>query len=154
LRLACLAQVLLTLGSMERELDPIVGGNAQPALVPRRCTLSGFAFEAGCSDGIAIQPLAPGTTLIVQTRNSQYRLIVLDGERPGVLVQGGALFPEATVAHLQGASAGGSLVRTGWIEVGFRMELLVGPRRIVTSPVRAVAIENLPPRLYGFQPCA
>jgi len=136
------------------DADPMVGGKGQATLVPRRCTLSGFTLEAGGSDGIAIQSLAPGTTLIVQTRNSQYRLIVLDGDHQDVLVQGGALFPEATAAYLQGASAGGSLVRTGWIEVGLRMELLAGPRRIVTSPVRSVTIENLPPRLYGFQPCA
>ena len=132
----------------------MIDGNRQAALIPRRCTLSGFALEAGCSDGIAIPSLAPGTTLIVQTRHSQYRLIVLDGERHGVLVQGGAFFPEATAAHLQGASASGSLVRTGWIGVGLRLELCVGSRRIITSPVRSVTIENLPPRFCRFQPCA
>ena len=87
----------------------------------------------------------------MDTRNSQYRLIVLDAGRYDVTVQGGALFPEATPAHLQGASAGGSLVRTGWIEVGLREELRVGPRRIITSPVRSITIENLPPRLHRFQ---
>lgn len=87
---------------MERELlgsepdveagdaESMIGGHSQSALVPRCRTLSGFALEAGCSEGIAIQSLAPGTSLIVQTRNSQYRLIVLDGGH-GVLVQGGAL---------------------------------------------------------------
>ena len=131
-----------------------IGGNDEAALVPQHCTLSGFAFEPGCSEGIAVQSLAPGTTLIVGTRNSQYRLIVLNDERRGVLVQGGAFFPDATAAHLQGSSAGGSLVKTGWIGVGLRMELLVGPRRIITSPVRSVTIEHLPPRLYRFQHCA
>lgn len=108
--------------SVERELpvfepdveaggaDSTIGGNSRSALVPRRCRLSGFALEASCSEGIAIQSLAPGTRLIVQTRNSQYRLLVLNGGPHGVLVQGGALFPKAALAHLQGASAGGSLV--------------------------------------------
>ena len=113
--------------------------------------LSGFAHEAGCSEGIAIQSLAPGTTLIVQTRNSQYRVTVLNGDRDSVLVQGGARFSQAKPAHLQGASGGGSLVKTGWIGVGLRMELLVGSDRILTSRVQSIAIENVPPRCSGFQ---
>ena len=133
------------------EADSMVGSNGQASLVPRCRTLSGFSLEADGSEGIAIQSLAPGTTLIVQTLNSTYRLIVLDGGHYDVLVQGGALFPKATLAQLQGASAGGSLVKTGWIEVGLRVELRVGPRQIITSPVRSVTIENLPPRLSRFQ---
>ena len=133
------------------DADPMIYGNGQAALVPRGCTLSGFAFEAGCSEGIAIRSLEPGTSLIVQTRNSQYRLIVLNGGRDGVLVQGGALFPEATQARLQGASAGGCLVKTSWIGVGLRVELWVGPRRIVTSPLRSITIESVPPRYSRFQ---
>lgn len=133
------------------DADAMTGSNSQDALVPRCCTLSGFAHEAGCSDGIAIQALARGTTLIVQTRNSLYRLIMMMGVRHGVLVQGGSLFREATPAHLQGASAGGCLVKTGWIGVGLRVELWVGSDRILTSTVRSIAIENVPPRDSPFQ---
>jgi hypothetical protein len=133
------------------DADPMTGGNSQDAFVPRCCTLSGFAHEVGCSDGIAIQSLAPGTTLIVQTRNSLYRLIMMMGVRCGVLVQGGSFFPEATPAHLQGASAGGCLVKTGWIGVGLCVELWVGSDRILTSTVRSIAIENVPPRDSSFQ---
>lgn len=128
-----------------------IGGNNQAAVVPRCCTLSGFALEAGCSEGIAIQSLAPGTTLLVRTRNSLYRLIMMMGVRQGVLVKGGAFFPEVTPAHLQGASVGGCLVKTGWIGVGLRVELRVGSERILTSPVRSIAIENVPPRDSDFQ---
>ena len=92
-----------------------------------------------------MESLAPGTTLIVQTRNSQYRLTVLNGERDAVLVEGGARFPKAVLARLQGASAGGRLVKAGWIGVGLLMELWVGAHRIITSPVRSVTIENIPP---------
>jgi len=139
----------------EPNVDPGDGdsmtGSGQAVLVPRHCTLSGFALEAGCSEGIAIRSLAPGTMLKVRTSNSHYRLIVLDGGGDGLIVQGGALFPKAVPAHLQGASAGGSLVRTGWIEIGLRMELRVGPQRIITSPVRSITIESLPPRLSPSQ---
>ena len=63
------------------------------------------------------------------------------GTYGGVLVEGGDRFPEATPVVLQGSSAGGNLVRIGWIGVGLRMELSVGPRRIITSRVSSVTIE-------------
>jgi hypothetical protein len=45
---------------------------------------------------------------------------------------------------LQGATAGGSFLKTGAIEVGLHLEFSVDRERIVTSTVRAVAIEQLP----------
>ena len=114
------------------------------ALPPCR-TLTGFVFEPGCEEGLAIESFEPGTTLIVQTRNSQYRLVVLDGPCHRVLVEGGAIFPEAVPAVLQGASASGSLLKTGWIGVGLRMELFADSRRVTTTRVRSVAIDNFPP---------
>lgn len=136
----------LETGDPHRMLDSA----SQAALVARRRTLSGFAREAGHSEGIAIALLAPGTTLVVQTRNSLYRLVVLNG-RHAVLAQGGTLLPEARAAQLQGASAGGCLVKAGWIGVGLRLELQVGSDRILTSSVRSIAIENAPPRYSRFQ---
>ena len=124
--------------------------NAVIALRPCR-TLTDFAFEPGCEEGLAIASFEPGTTLIVQTRNSQYRLVVLDGPCHRVLVEGGTTFPEAVPAVLQGACAGGSLLKIGWIGVGLRMELFADSRWVITSRVRSVAIDNFPARLPGLQ---
>lgn len=110
----------------------------QAIAVPQSRTLPGFAFERGCDDGLAIESLEPGTMLIVQTENSEYRMVVLDRDR--VLVDGGAVFPKPIAAVVQGASAGGSLVKAGWIGVGLRMELFVEPNWIVTSPVRSIVL--------------
>jgi hypothetical protein len=120
------------------------------SLTPECRTLSGFARDAPI-DGIALESLAPGTTLLVRTNNSRYRMTVLDGGRHRILVQGGALLPTATEADLQGSTAGGSLVRTGWIEVDRHLELAVGSRRITTSPVRSVSVE---PAASGFPQAA
>jgi hypothetical protein len=120
-------------------VDP-ADANGEPVLVPPNGTLSAFALKARRTDGIAIDKLARGTVVIVQTRNSQYRLIVVNGRRNKVLVEGGTLFPEVMLAHLQGASLGGSPVQTGWIGEGLRMELRRGSERIVTSPVESVCI--------------
>jgi hypothetical protein len=124
-----------------------IGGSS--TAVPAYCTLEGFVHEAGGGDGLAIESLDVGTSLIVSTCNSQYRLIVLDGPRRSVMVKGGLLLPEATPACLQGASVGGSFVRTGWIGVGLRLEILVDRKRIVTSRVRSVTVESVPPRHCG-----
>jgi len=71
------------------------------------------------SEGFAIDSLEAGTTLTVQTVNSEYRFVVLDGGGCRVVVAGGA-FPHAVSAFVQGSSAGGSLLKTRWIGVGLR----------------------------------
>jgi len=94
-------------------------------------------------DGVAIHSLDPGTTLIVKTFNSQYRLIILLN-RSVVLVTGGAAFPDATVVQFAGAVAGGTTVRVGWIQVGCKMEMWDGNRRVTSSPVCSIVIERVP----------
>lgn len=118
--------------------------------VPRCCTAEGFAEEGGCSTGVAISTLAAGTRLLVRTRRSDYRVVVLDGPRHRVLVQGGRLLPEAVEAVLQGSSLGGSFVKTGWIGVGLRLELILDRRRIVTSSVKSIEFDAVPPRHDGL----
>jgi hypothetical protein len=118
-------------------------GSENPAdFVPRCGTLP---VEAGGDEGIAIQSLEPGTTLIVQTRNSEYRVAVLDGTDLDVIVTGGQLFQDATRVRLEGATTRGSLLKIGWIGVGLRVEMSLAGRRIVTSPVRSITIEGVPP---------
>jgi hypothetical protein len=102
-----------------------------------------FALSPIEIDGVAIHSLDPGTTLLVNTFNSQYRLITLL-DRSVVLVTGGEAFPNATVVQFAGALAGGSTVRVGWIQVGCNMEMWHGTRRITSSPVRSIVIERLP----------
>jgi len=87
--------------------------------------------------GVELGQLEPLTTLLVWTWNSVYRVIISNGS--DVLVQGGTYFTEPTPAHVEGASAGGSSLKLGWIAIGLLMELRAGDRHIVTSPVVAIA---------------
>jgi hypothetical protein len=107
--------------------------------VPERNTLAGFVVEAEGEEGIALEAIEPGATVVVRTSNSEYRLIVLSQNERTVLVRGGA-FPDETAAVLQGATAGGNVVRAGWIGIGLRLELLHGKRRVVTSRVRSIKV--------------
>ena len=108
--------------------------------------LSGFAKETA-NDGVAIDALSPGTKVRVQTRNSEYWLTVLEGGHRRVLVQGGIL-PNVAEARLEGATDGGTVVHSGWIEVNRSLELACGPRRIITSRVRGISVEKPAPSAH------
>jgi hypothetical protein len=136
----------------EVEFIEVLAGDGRSRLAGRMTgALEGFALRAGAAEGIAIDSLEPGTTLIVRTSNSEYRLVILLHPHH-VLVQGGTLFPDATIVRLEGATAGGSALKKGWILVGFQMEMWLGLVRVRSSPVRSVSIETVPATWAHDQP--
>ena len=84
-------------------------------LIASAHTLDGFAFQHGDADGVDVRELAAGANVIVRTRNSCYRLVMVEPETQRVLVSGGDWFPEPTKAQLVGASRGGNMLKPGWI---------------------------------------
>ena len=107
--------------------------NDTTTCVSRATTLTGFTSAVSSTNGLQLRDLPPMTTLLVRTRNSEYRIVVSSGDE--VLVKGGHFFPALTEARFSGASVGGSFLKVGWIGIGLRMEILAEGRRIVTSPV-------------------
>src|SRR5262245_41651145 len=97
------------------------------------------AFSAAVADPECVQlsQLQPLTTLLVWTRNSFYRFVVMD--HPSVRVQGGAQFADPSPAELAGAGTGLGFVLDGLICIGLAIELRAGDARIVTSPVLAIS---------------
>jgi hypothetical protein len=116
-------------------------GPAATTLVPRIATLDGFVTSA--SEGINLHAAPPMTSLSVRTRNTSYRIVVASGGL--IYVQGGRYFPTLKPARLDGASAGGSLLKLGWIVIGLCMEVSDGTQRIITSPVREIVRDDPPP---------
>jgi len=110
-------------------------------MLPSCRTLDGFARESHEKDGVGVYALDAGSTLIVKTRHSCYRLTVVDGSRQLVLAAGG-IFPEPTIVRLSGATFGGSTLKIGWILVGLRIEFGLGAKQITSSPVQSVEIEE------------
>jgi len=114
-------------------------------LVPERhppthaATLDGFA-EATSGPGVALRQLEPLTELMVQTRNTSYRIVI--SRDADIVIQGGTFFPDPTRAHVEGASLGGNLLKVGWIGVGLRMEIVADGRRIVTTAVRSIVRQD------------
>jgi hypothetical protein len=114
--------------------------------IARIATLEGFAAHTLASHGVQLRELEPMEVLLVQTRNSLYRIIVSRGTE--VTVQGGAFFEAPTAAFIDGSGFGGSLIRIGWVGIGLRMEIRAGERRIITSPVRSIARQAMEQRLH------
>ena len=122
-----------------------VVSNATPragGLVPRRCTLEGYAEAVSRADGVGLADLDPITTLLVRTENSLYQITVLQPRRTAVLVQGGQFFPETTRASLDGSSFGGSMLKMAWVGIGLYMEFHYAGGWIIISRVRSIAIQQ------------
>ena len=118
------------------------GAESNEHLVPRHCTLDGFAEVALANEGLDVAGLDPLTPLYVQTQNTLYQLTLLDPLASEVLIQGGSFFTLPTKATFCGSSFGGSFLKSRWVGVGMRMEICGEGRNIVTSPVCSIRIEN------------
>jgi hypothetical protein len=101
------------------------------------------ASEGSRITAIDLRSLPPDTALTIDTRHTSYRVVKGAGWGGRALVQGGAFFCDETEARVDGSTAGGSLIKIGWICVGLRLEISVGRRRFVTSPVRSIRVEAL-----------
>jgi hypothetical protein len=104
-------------------------------------TLGDFSAEPGCERGIDVDELEPGTHLVVRTTRSCYRFDMLDRERHAQVV-GGTMFPEPSEVRIDGSTSGGTVIKTGWVGVGMRLEFSFEGKRVTTSPVQSVSIED------------
>ncbi len=96
--------------------------------------------EHDWSDGLRVTDLLPLDRVVVRTMNSTYELVVTAAGSSDIMVRGGALFPSLTPARLAGSSLGGSFLKLHTIHVGFRLEIQVDARPVVTSPVQTIAV--------------
>jgi len=105
-------------------------------------TLDGFATGADRAEGIRLRDISPCGCLRFRTRNSLYRLWMLNPFEGRVRIQGGTFFDEPVEAVIAGATAGGSMLKVGWILRGFHLEILHGGQRIVTTAIRSLQLES------------
>jgi hypothetical protein len=139
-----LLEDIMTVTIWERgDRRPEHGILADVHLIATGRTLDGFASLLGDTDGVDVRELAPGTVVIVRTRHSVYRLVIIEPETRRVLISGGGWCPLPTEAQLVGATGGGSMLKPGWIGVALRVELQQLNQRITTSVVDAITIERL-----------
>jgi hypothetical protein len=92
------------------------------------------------TNGVQVDGMEEMEKLIIQTRNSVYEIIVIDGPSGEILIRGGRRFSELTPARLTGATLGGSFCKLRGIYAGFRMEIDANGSRTVTSPVESIGV--------------
>jgi hypothetical protein len=98
------------------------------------------AWTAYCwRDGLLVSRLSALDRLIVHTRNSAYEIVVVAPEAAEVMVRGGTFFREFTRVRVAGSSLGGSFLKLHGIYVGFRLELALEQKSVVTSTVLRIA---------------
>lgn len=89
---------------------------------------------------VALPLLLAGTVLTLNTRNTCYRMMVVNGSERRVTITGGKLFQESTEAELIGAVDDES-VKVGWVVEGFQLELLTARGPVLTSTVESVDVD-------------
>jgi hypothetical protein len=92
------------------------------------------------SGGLDLTSLEPLTKLAVETDSARFEMTVINPSESEILIQGGALFPRPFQAKLGGASFGGTFLKSHWIGVDMRMELICRDGTFVTLPVRSIKI--------------
>jgi RNA polymerase-binding transcription factor DksA len=93
-------------------------------------------------EGLALDTLSPFDTIRVRTRNSDYRIFLLDPKTGRALVDGGDFFVEPVEALVNGSKLGGFTFRVGWIGIGLRIEFWVNGQVTSTSPVQSFKVEH------------
>jgi len=91
------------------------------------------------SQAVHVGSLEEFQRLHICTLNTLYELIVVN-HVGDVRVRGGRYFPDWTAARFAGSTAGGSCLKRLAINQGLQMEFELDRRRIITSPVRTIAI--------------
>jgi hypothetical protein len=127
------------------DLDPL---DSQSAIVegPLAGSVSPPAAAAEPTEGagLVLEGLEAGTAIVVATRHSSYRFVIVDAAQRQATVVGGKMFPERTDVRIEGATTGASIIKPGKIVVGLRLELSMGLKRITTSSVTSVSVEKAP----------
>lgn len=118
------------------ELSPAIHNVEMPGLTP---SLDHIESDPN-RRSVALPLLLPGTLVTLHTRNTCYRLVVIDGSERRVQISGGKLFPENTDVELIGAIDDDG-VKVGWIVQGFQLELLSERGPVLTSSVESVDVE-------------
>ena len=90
---------------------------------------------------VALPSLSPGEVVTINTRNTCYRMQVLDGSARRVLITGGILFPNSTEVEVIGASDDTG-VRDGFVVEGLQLELSTPRGPILTSTVLSLSVDS------------
>ncbi len=98
-------------------------------------------------DGVDTRNLSPGDLVSIHTLNSVYTLRLEEPARGrGFATGNGEFINEEASASLIGAtlSGRGSMVKVGWVLLGFKVVLSIPGGELLTSKVQGIAVNGKP----------
>lgn len=101
-----------------------------------------YLSERDSADGVAVKTLAPFDTICVRTRNSDYRILVLNPRSGRALIEGSHHAVEPVETAVSGSTLGASAFINAWIGIGHRMGFWTDGKFVSTSPVQSLHIEH------------
>jgi len=124
---------------VQRDTNSAKQTNATPIERTRPAASLDSWLARDWSQAVSIATLDEFQQIHVCTQNTLYELIVVS-PRGDIRVRGGRYFPDWTAARLAGCTSGGSFLKRLTISLGLQMEIECDGRRIITSPVRTIAL--------------
>lgn len=98
-------------------------------------------------EGVDTRDLAPGDLISIRTLNSVYNLRLEEPDRGlGVACGSGDFINQESCASLIGATltGRGSMVKVGWVLLGFKVVLSIPGGELLTSRVLGIAVNGKP----------
>ena len=120
----------------------VTGSQTSEQAVPACDSCNQLMAENQSPEGVELNTLSPFDTLRVRTRNSDYRIFILDPRTGRALIEGGCHFPEPVEARVNGSTLAPSTFKVGWIGTGLRMEFWADGKLTSTSPVESFQLEH------------
>ena len=92
--------------------------------------------------GLKLDSLKPFDIIKLRTRNSDYRILLLDPLTGRVLVEGGNHLPEPSEALVRGSAICGLPFKEGSLDIGSRLEMWVDEKVFITSPIESLEVQR------------
>ena len=124
------------LGCWDRERGQMIGVILEQTQPPE----GDRAIDSPKAD-VTLNSLRQFDTILVQTTNSDYRILLLDPNTGRALIEGGEWLTEPREGSVTGSKFHGSY-KPGSIGVGHHLEMWVDGKIISTSPVQSIGIEH------------
>ena len=122
----------------QRQVD--TGTSTKTQSVAQREASSTYKSNDTGESVLTLDSLSRFDTIVLRTRNSEYRMLLLDPYKRRALVEGGR-FVEPLDATILGSTSWGEL-RYGSIAIGDRVEMWVSNQQVSTSPVQSFRVEH------------
>lgn len=120
-------------------------GNEEGATLLLGRPIGRFVEDADSADGLDVRGLRAGDVVTVRTCHSRYRLEMVDPGRSEAQATGtGSFLHEPTGVQLVGSSltGRGTLVKNGWLLVGYKLVLATPEGELLTSLIREIILNG------------